>query len=150
MGVDYSQLCMVGFRVSDEELLQTREDPVYEMQPRYNTKTGEKTHEEKVLVKEAEEVYSFFGYEECNINELCEILYKPLKDVGLDVKRDGGGYYDVTGLVIGISIGDYEDFGRIDMLEGSISLEKIQEIADKIKKVFPNQEISIEFLSYVG
>ncbi len=131
MGVNYSQHVIVGREFRHEDLLVVESEAVYEMQPRYDTRTGNKTSEVKVLVKQrvayfvfkdirhdaddpygfAEEVAEKYGcFAECDRDE--EVFYIGIKLVQTDY-----------------------DYGNVDLINDEVSLEDIKSAFKKAKKI---------------
>lgn len=140
MGVDYHQYCMIGIKIPVEDLKVVTSPAVYEDQNRYDSKTGKVKGTERVLVKDEEYHYEWDGkvYEEPY--DLGEIEYDdPVETYHLD-----------DYLYFGYMIDEDEDYGRVNLLEGELTLELIQERFDLISKKFPDYPVKMYFMSRVG
>lgn len=146
MGVNYTQHCILGYGGDLEDYKVVIEDKQYEKQPRYDTKTGEISHYENVLVKNEESHYKLFGCENEYGYELLEDLSRKYKlNVGFD-------FYNAADFAIGYHLGDGKDCGRVDLIEGVVDVdwvvEKRKELADILNCSV--EDIKIHFLSNVG
>jgi hypothetical protein len=140
MGVNYRQSCIIGLELGFEDLKVVTSPAVYEMQNRYNTKTGKIEKQEKVLVKSEEWHIEFQGK-----------AYKDYYDIGRDLPKwiSVVEDYGRDCLYIGISLGA-KDFGRVDLIECSLSLEDINSQFEKVQKLFPDKKIEMHFWSNIG
>ena len=145
MGVNYTQRCILGFLIEADDIEETLEPAIYDEQPRYDTKTGKQTHTERVLVKERVKIFKWADLEN-------EYLY----DLGENIADK----YDISFVVdqhceflyIGLDVADSYEYGRVDLLEDTVSLESLQGGVEELQEKFPNckDEISLHFVSNVG
>ena len=142
MGVNYTQRRMLGISVYLDDLKTIDSEAVYELQSRYNPKTGKKISEEKVLVKNEVFHYEFMGVRAEDMYDLCQDLEAKL-DLRADQDDDAGLLY------IGIPFGQLKDYGRVDLLEGEVEIGWLLAEADRLKDIL-GQEVSILFYSSVG
>lgn len=143
MGVNYCQYCILGIKVKIANLKHIISPAEYADQARYDTRTGKQISTERVLVKEEDYEYRFMGYSGDS-----DLFYTLPDDLGLGggVDQDGEFFY------MGYKIGDDTDYGRVEMLCGSLSLDDIQE---KISELAPIlnvdlEQIQLHFFSYEG
>jgi hypothetical protein len=145
MGVNYTQNCILGFCIDADEVKEILAPAEYDEQPRYNPRTGEQTHTERVLVRQEQIVYKWGGLEN-------EFFYELAEDISN--KYDLDFVYDdsTATLFLGEMIGERTDCGRVDLLEDSISLATLQQLADDLKKRLPEYQDKIElhFVCHVG
>lgn len=143
MGTNYGQTCMVGVRFEPDDLKKIISPEEYRDEPRYDTRTGKQIRTERILVKEEDFVYEVLGVEYDDLGEVeidglcCAENFDPNE-------RDG--------FFIGIEIGDEYDCGRVDLLQGSISLLEISEKAKIVSEKLnvPIEDIGVHFITYVG
>ncbi len=146
MGVNYSQLCIVGISIDMADTKNVVSEAVYDFQPRYNPNTGKETHKEKVLVRSAVEEYSALGIKELGFYDLWESLQKQYPD--LHVHLDNDNYC----LVVGKSIGSSRDYGNADLLEDEVSIEDVIKTVHELVETLDVEpdDIGIHFCSNVG
>lgn len=140
MGVNYNQFCIFGlaFALDDIKIIESPDE--YKLENRYDVKTGKVTRQEKVLVKEEVYHYRINGFNfECPDSYCFKDYY---------TKFDS--YNDM--LYVGYEIGSFHDFGRVELLEGSVSLSELEEMSSKISKDFPEHknQIMLHFFNMVG
>ena len=140
MGVDYHQYCIIGIKILVEDLKVVTSPEVYEEQNRYDSKTGKVKGTERVLVKDEEYHYEWAGkiYEE--YDDLCQIEFEDSAEA----------YILDDYLYCGYMIDVNEDHGRVNLMEGELTLEFIQEKFDLISKKFPDYPVKMCFMSSVG
>lgn len=136
MGVTYEQRCILGICIDSDDCRTIKSEAVYEMQNRYDVKTGKVKGQEKVLIKEAEEEYTFGAVSEIDFWALYEELCEVYDD--LDVRLNDDCIY------IGRDIGDHEDTYGPSLLSGSVSLQKLADIA----KDLPFDDVQLHFIDY--
>lgn len=142
MGINYYQHCIIGIKVSVDDLLVVTSPAVYEEQNRYDSKTGKVIGTERVLVKEEESHYVWDGkiYEE--YDDLCQIEFD--ESIGTDT------YFIDDHIYFGYSIGSNKDYGKADLIDDELTLEFIQEQFDLVGKRFPDYPVKMYFVSYAG
>jgi hypothetical protein len=138
MGINYDQCAIIGIELSINDLKVVDKEAVYENQNRYDTRTGKVSKIEKVLVQKEEYHYEFNSKS-----------YDDFYSIENDYE-DLESFYDDDYIYLGLKIGDGKDFGRVDMLEGSLSLEEISEHFKEMKEMFPDMEIKLYFVSKAG
>ena len=124
MGIDYYQHVIVGIKFNRDSFRREISPAIWEMQKRYDTKTGKVSHVERVLVKDAQ--YEWFlpntnikldckdHYDlDSSILKLCKNNFK----VDLDVKIFEDNIY------IGKEINLTQSYGRFHPLNGYIPSE---------------------------
>ena len=144
MGVNYDQYCLVGIEVEEESCRKVLKPAEYETQNRYNPRTGEVTHQEKVLVREEEYVYEFNG------KEYDDYFYSFVESVASENDLRCAVDQESGFGVVGFSLGDSTDYGRADLLTGSESIKRVLDLVDRLKEIFPDHEVSIHFVTNVG
>ena len=120
MGTNYGQNCMVGIRLERDDLKKVISPEEYRDEPRYDTRTGKQIKTERIIVKNEVFVYEVFGKE-----------YDDLYEVEIDglVCRSNFDPDKRYGFFIGLDIGEDLDCGRVELLQGSLSLAEIAEKA---------------------
>lgn len=142
MGTNYEQQCIVGFMLGDDEAKHILSPAVYEEQARYNTRTGKQTHTEKVLVKEEDYVYRFGDCEGYDLYDLGNTI---ANKHNVDFFHDDDGY-----LFIGKFVGETNDYGRVDLLEDTVSFSLLQSLREDVQDIFKDQCIELHFVTSVG
>jgi hypothetical protein len=139
VSVNFTQKVLVGVSLSLLEIERVISEAVYENQPNYDTKTGKKIGENKVLVKEAESVYDFGKFR-------CE----DLEDLVSEIEEGYGltAFFDNDFLYVGEEIGESEDYDRVDLRSGEIDLEELMDIFARVGKQIDNPKLI--FMSIVG
>jgi hypothetical protein len=143
MSVNFTQKCIIGIKLSREDVINVVSEPIYETQSRYDIKTGKETSKSKVLVKEGEESFDFMGYSSYDLYELGEVISS---NTDLNCITCGEEEY----LYIGKKIGDNHDYGRADLIEGSISSYNAISAIQDVRNIFPSYEVSLHFITHVG
>lgn len=126
MGVNYDQKCILGWAFERDDVEKEIRQAEYEQQPRYDTKTGEVTHHESVLVKARDYVLELAGEKADCMWELSEAVAKKFD---LQVDRDAETFY------IGISLGDPFDMGRVELLNGTVCLDDLAMAITTLKEL---------------
>lgn len=140
MGVNYRQYCVIGIKISIEDIKVVTSPAVYEEQNRYDSKTGKVKGTVRVLVKHEQSHYKWDGkvYEE--YDDLRYIKYDgSIKTYGTDKHIYFGYFIDAN-----------EDCGNVDLIEDELTLEFIQEQFDLVSKRFPDYPVKMYFVSYAG
>lgn len=140
MGVNYSQYCYLGLAFDLDEIEVIESPAEYRLEDRYDVKTGKVTHQEKVLVKEEVCYYK--------INDVKFEHPDDYRDRSFDTRFDS--YNDR--IYVGRNIGNFHDYGRVDLLEGSISIDELTKMSNKIKEDFPKYKdrVMLHFFNSVG
>lgn len=145
MGINVTQKMIIGIALDSDECHYQKSPAVYDEQPRYDTKTGVQTHTERVLVKEEETYFKFRDVVEEN-----EGFHYFIEVVGtkynLDVAVDEESEIGYIGYNCGLNNGSYS----FDLLEGSLSIDDINDNVTALKEIFLDEEIGIHFVGYVG
>lgn len=143
MGTNYSQYCMVGVRFDKDDLKKIISPIEYRDEPRYDTRTGKQIRTERILVKEEDFVYEVLGVEYDDLSEV-EID-------GLDC-RENSDPDEIGDFFIGLDIGDNYDCGRVELLQGSVSLGEISEKAKIVSEKLnvPIEDVGVHFITSVG
>ena len=143
MGVNFTQHCILGLQVEADDILVVTQPAKYEEHPRYNTVNGKVTHMQKVLVQDEQAYYKFLG---CQNESLWELGEDIAEKYGLDFTCD-----EET-LSIGISIGENQDCGRVDLIEGSEPIEYLHDVAIEVAGKFgcSPDKIALHFVTNVG
>lgn len=156
MGVNYTQYAMVGVIITPEEKVIS--EAVYRTEPRFDTKTGKQTHEEKVLVKEETVEFEYkVGSQRfiSNYLEYPQELYDKIEQYNKDndtfiIIND---IYDENGSIcIGFNACHPADYGRVDLLEGELSLKDFMYHASYLAEAFDidTEDVKLHFFSCIG
>ena len=147
MGVNYRQYCMLGIKVTEDECLKVISPAIYADEPRFDTKTGKQVSTEKVLREEADEIYKWRDFESYYFGGLSFQINNEYINTEIDaVEACGYG-----SLYIGVHISSTMDCGRVELLEGEVSLEEIEDYTqDLIQNGFGRKEIGLHFFGSVG
>ena len=146
MGISYVQKSILGVKINKEDIRTVLSDAVYEEQSRYDSKTGQETHKEKVLVKGKEEIYEFMGVKNSYFYELDYDLEKAFPD--LDVLTTGG-YNDEECIYIGKSLNMNSNDYTFDGMDGEITIKKLMELEKEVSIIL-GQEVKLYFWTYCG
>jgi len=130
MGVNFTQSCILGWSFNRGQVEKELCPPEYTEQSRYDTKTGEETHKERVLIKEREYILECAGERHEEMYELAAIVADKF---GLSYIMD----FEEGEFFIGITLGDDFDYGRVELLIGDVQLD---ELAAKLNKLKDLQE----------
>ena len=142
MSVNFYQRCIVGF-VLDQDICSLEQEAIYKSEDRYDTITGEVTHQEEILVREEQTLYKFQGLEDTHLGDLG---YQIENKYHVKCVDDGEG----DQLVIGYNVASNEDYGRADLLVDVVPLGHITKAALELRGLFPNQEIMLHFIAYAS
>ncbi len=125
MGVNFQQYCLIGrsYKLADLEVVDSEE--ITEKQPRYDSKTGKVKSHETVIVKEEESHYELLGTSVEDPYEFEELF----KKMGLKA------IVDDTSIHVGQLLGRNKDFGRVELLDGTVELDKLSTIVTKVEKL---------------
>jgi len=140
MSINYTQVCIIGIKLSLQDLEVVTSPAVYELQNRYDVKTGKIKKTENVLVKQKEYHYEFEGK-----------IYKEYWEIIADFfdQQSGfeGGYVDEDRTVfLGFKIkAKYQ--GGADLIQEELSLDTIKEKFELMQKRFTNYPIKMYFFS---
>lgn len=151
MGVNYTQNCILGFVIKAEDLLVELSPEISEEQPRYDTRTGKVSHYENVVMKQAETVYRFENLEDDWMPELVESISNKYPHLYCGYNTNDPEY-DTPYIYIGYQLGESNDNGNNELLDGEISLEELEVMKNNIIKQFPEfqDEIKIHFFWWAG
>ena len=138
MGVNYYQYGIVGFTTTQGDCKKVISPAQYKEEDRYDTKTGNKTHTENILVKHEESIYKLEGEE---FTDFWDILDSNNFDT----------IYDNQGDVLFVGKALYtEDYGKVNLLEGSYSLQDLKNMFEEVQEQFPNRIIGLHFTNHIG
>jgi len=145
MGIDYNQSCILGIKIEESDYAVCTKETVWKSEKRYDRKTGERIEDERSVVTEAEYIVSYMdveGYDEWDLAE------KLAKKLGLTYCMDDNG----TGcdIYIGYSLGGSDDYGRVDLIDGSVSMEDFASKLSKLTTIFNSEKIELHFVSSAG
>lgn len=146
VGLDIYQKAIVGVKLSVKDLKKVISPAIYHEQARYDTKTGEVKGYERVLVKKEQSVYAVGPYE---FKDQHSIQFKKNNKHELyvghreesDTSNHLYSHFNKTteSVYIGLTAPiDISGDGGIDgeLLDGSISLFKLENAIDKVKGKF--------------
>ena len=139
MGIDYCQSCMIGVVFTEEELKKVISKQEFEMQPRYDPKTGKQVSVEKVIIKDEQCIYSLMGEEREDLYLLAEDLADKFD---LDCQPD----YDEESICLGMFLGESCSYGRVDLLCGDYKIEELQKMKKSLAKKLPEYEGRIKII----
>jgi hypothetical protein len=147
MGVNFIQYCILGWEFTRDDIEQEISPAEYQLQDRFDTKTGKVTHQENVLVKAREYKLAAAGVEADDIYDLAEgIADKYGLECGIDSDYDR--------FWIGFKMGETEDYGRVDLINGSVCLDDFAMSLNTLRElqadIAPDQAIELHFGSHVG
>lgn len=150
MGVDYVQYCVFGFSIEAEDLLVELSPEIVEEQPRYDTRTGQVSHYEKVIVKQSEEVYRFEDLEDEEVYVLVDLINKKYPDFEAQVYTDDN--YDEVGIYVGYKLGERANNWGPRLLDGEVSIDELLTMKDSLVEKFPDfkDRIKIHFFWWAG
>jgi hypothetical protein len=145
MGIKVKQKAILGIKLTHDECYHQKSPAVYDEQPRYDPKTGIQTHTENVLVK-AEQNYFQFG-DIVEEDEYFEYFIESVAEANdLQYSCDDENDVGYIGYNLELNTGSY----NFDLLEGSLPLDWIEDNIRELKSVFPDREIQLHFVGYVG
>jgi|688.fasta_scaffold192940_4 hypothetical protein len=144
MGTNFEQKCIVGFILSKKELTVIDQEEQFELQSRYDTKTGKETHKEKVMIREEESYFKF-------VDIVADDLYNLVNMIKSDYGFEAGTFWsdDDNYLWVGYELGDTENYGRVDLLTGSLDIEVLRELKGNLEGRF-DLPIALHFITEVG
>ena len=150
MGVDYIQNCVFGFAVKAEDLLVELSPEITEEQPRYDTRTGQVSHYEKVIVKQSEEVYRFEDLEDEELYVLAKKIGEKYPDFEAQVYTDDN--YDEVGIYVGYKLGERANDWGTCLLDGEVSMDELLNMKNSLANNFPEfqDKIKIHFFWWAG
>ena len=135
MSVNFSQKMIIGTKIYHDELKVVTEKAQYEDQNRYDTRTGKIIKTVSVLIKDEEYHYEFLNKK-----------YDDIFDIDHDFPELNLYYFDEY-IILGWEILKPKDLGRVDLIQGKISLEEFTEAFKKVKDILPTSEIEC-YLDY--
>lgn len=146
MGVNYSQTCILGWVFDSDDVEREVSPAKYEQQARYDTKTGEVSHYDNVLVKARDYALELAGEKADCIWELSEAVAKKF---GLQCATDEDTFY------IGIKLGEQTDYGRADLLDDTVCLDDLALSINRLRELQgdiagDDTEIALHFIASVG
>ena len=145
MGINVTQKAILGIELTHDECYHQKSPAIYDKQPRYDSKTGVQTHTENVLVKEEQHCFQFGDIIE--EDEYFSYFIENVADAnGLEYACDDENDTGYIGYDLGLNSGSY----KFDLLDGSLSLDWVNEKAKELQLFFPNREIGLHFVGYVG
>lgn len=139
MSINYNQSCLVGVKLYYKDLTVIDSPAEYQLQDRYDTRTGKITWQESILVKSEEWHIEFNGKAYDDYNEIAN-------DYGLDYIEDYQDGCVYIGAEINVS---QPNFGRADLLKGQLCLDAIQKLFKRVEKVL-NMPAKMYFIPRVG
>jgi hypothetical protein len=141
MGVNYTQHCIIGIKLNLKDLEVVTSPAIYELQNRYDVKTGKINKTENVLVKQKEYHYEFEGkiYKEYYAWEIVE-------QSGFDGYTDE---YRSRTIFLGFKI-KAQGHGNVDLIKEELTLDTIKEKFELMQKRFPNHPIKMYFFPDIG
>lgn len=137
MSIDYYQYCFIGVKIPIKDIKVVDSEAVYELQNRYCTRTGTVKTTKKILVRDEQFHYKLDGK-----------LYKYIEDIQ-KAYPDLDYYYNQNCIFIGKSIKN-KDFGNVNLINKSLSLLRINEIANEVRQYFPNMEIQLHLFHIIN
>lgn len=149
MGTSYRQYCLIGFFVPKDELEVEISPEIIDKQPRYDTRTGEITHYQTVIVKHAKNKYVFDEETDESIEDLAYLLQKKYKGLHFITHYDYCSG-DCEGLYVGYNLLNKNNNSNIELLNGVLSLEFLEEMKQKIQKIFPDRGIYVYLIPEIG
>jgi hypothetical protein len=148
MGVNYNQTCILGWAFERNDVEREVRPAEYEQQARYNTKTGEVSHYDNVLVKARDYVLELAGEKADCLWELSEAVASKF-DLQCAMDHDEDTFY------IGIKLGEKTNYGRADLLNGTVcmvdlapGINRLRELQEEIAGDDP--AIALHFIGSVG
>jgi hypothetical protein len=142
MSCNFTQICIVGIAIEEDNAKVILSEAIYEDQPVYDTRTGKVLKTQRVTVKDEESHYAFDGETGYDLWTLGESLAKKY-DISYTVDDD-------KCLYLGYKIGDQEDCGRVDLLTGYVNVSEIRSNQIAIESIFPDYEAAVFFVTHVG
>jgi hypothetical protein len=140
MGVNFYQRCILGVSFVGKSIKNVASEEQYRYEPRFNPRTGEKTEPERIITRRAEYNYlvldkEFDELEYVEFDDL-DVIYEPEEDM----------------IYIGKRIGHLKDYGRVDLLTGSVWLEHLVKEAHAVaeKLGMDVDKLSLHFIASAG
>lgn len=147
MGVNYSQYCIYGIEIARRDYERVVADPLYEEQNRYNPKTGEITHKEKVLVSDKQVQYQYDDVEAGDWYDFKELLREKFQNLDyVETCYDE----DSQAIYFGFEVGEKEDLGRVDLINGYVSLNGLKSYDAELREKIPDGVFKLYFCTDVG
>lgn len=147
MGVNFYQSVILGVEIKEEDCYVLISPAEYELQNRYDPKTGKVVGQENVLIKPEEYKYSFAGVDFEEFYDFEEAFKKVLNPkLSFICKGDGSSNY------IGYMLGESEDYGNVDLVKGSISVSELVKMEHELQSLFNEYKLSVKlfFISDAG
>lgn len=147
MGTNFEQKCIIGFILSEKELTVIDQEEQFELQPRYDTRTGKETHKEKVIIKDEESHLKFAHIVADDLYDLVELIKTEFGfEAGVFESDFESGIFNMW---VGHELGNTENYGRVDLLTGSLNIDELCDLKRNLEErfVFP---IALHFLIEVG
>ncbi len=141
MGWTASQRCIVGISADIEELKVVDTEAIFEEQNRYDTRTGKILKTDTVLVKDEEYHYEWLGCKGQSISSLIANAEKAFKVESFEGEET---------IYLGFSLGDNVNCGRIDLLQGYVSIEEVNATVKTLQEMFPKEDVGIYFMYSSG
>lgn len=143
MGTNYTQYVVLGIEVKEKDCKTIISPPKYELQNRYDPRTGEVVRQENVLIKSEQYKYSFAGVEFDEFYDMEYVLRKNFSDPNIKFVYADSFYY------IGYLLGESEGGGNIDLLKGNISVMEVlyliqHSLDDAFKQIIPDKDERME------
>lgn len=132
MGISYDNYLVYGICLNKSECEVIISPAKYEMQNRYDTKTGKIIKQEKVCIKREENKYVFNSWENEDFTELAN-------DIANANNLKWFYNYDDS-CFIGLKAIESDDKGGARMIDGSISISELTELHNKMLDLFPFDE----------
>jgi len=144
MSVTFKQHCIIGIKYS--RLSGLKSDEVYETIDIYDQFTRKFLGKGNVLKTPAVFEHSFLGEESGSLEGLCSKLKKKFPSLSCVVQSQDGLE---LGLIIGVEIGEYSDFGKIELLSETVSFEELDRKSLYVQRILglKKEDISM-FLFY--
>lgn len=135
MGWNIKQHMVVGVELEVDDIEVEVSPEIVEQQARYNTRTGEITHYETVVVKRRETTYRFLDKDFDDLEDLWGIC----EELGLQCHID----WSDNLVVIGKDVFTTDDLGRVDLCVGSTGLEHLTKMFDEVSAILPGYNIEL-------
>lgn len=139
MSVSYTQKALVGIRLSIEDIKSILSEARYRYEPRFDTKTGQQTHETRVLVQEAKHLYTFKDLSSEDVYDLAEQIESRYKLTAL---------VSDEALYVGLTVGGKIDYGNVRLIQKEVSFTELSGMFEYVGKIIPNP--SLCFATDVG
>lgn len=144
MGVNYDQRAILGICISSESAEHELSPAEYVEQPQYDTSTGVQVASKSVLKKHREVEYRYGKWVSYDMYSLGELIAKELH---LSCVFDN----DEEDIFIGFPVGETHDYGRVELLEGEVSLDELENLrAELQERLSGDHEINLYLITSVG